>query len=69
MERQLVKNCDQRYYFFTNRTSSVWNKLPKVIMSHQKRMDINMLHFHRPEIMIKLDLLGNINSNDQFIKF
>ena len=29
IERQLVKNCNQRHNFFTNRVSCVWNRLPK----------------------------------------
>ena len=29
IERQLVKNCAQRHNFFTNRVSSLWNRLPK----------------------------------------
>jgi hypothetical protein len=29
LERQLVKNCDQRFHFFTNRVANTWNKLEK----------------------------------------
>lgn len=33
VERQLVKNCDQRYNFFTNRVSTVWNRLTNEIVN------------------------------------
>jgi hypothetical protein len=33
LERQLVKNCDQRYNFFTNRVVNVWNKLDKDVVN------------------------------------
>ncbi|CAF1064320.1 unnamed protein product [Brachionus calyciflorus] len=32
IERQLVKNCEQRHNFFVNRISSIWNRLPKDIV-------------------------------------
>ncbi|RNA06512.1 hypothetical protein BpHYR1_033433, partial [Brachionus plicatilis] len=27
LERELIKNCDSRYHFFTNRTAGYWNLL------------------------------------------
>ena len=27
LEREIVKNCDQRYYFLYNRVAEFWNKL------------------------------------------
>ncbi len=32
LRREQVKNCDQRFNFFTNRVAGVWNKLPEEIV-------------------------------------
>ncbi|CAF1043099.1 unnamed protein product, partial [Brachionus calyciflorus] len=33
VERQLVKNCDQRHNFFINRVSTFWNRLPRDVVN------------------------------------
>ena len=33
LRREIVKNCDQRHYFFNNRIASAWNDLPNEIIS------------------------------------
>ena len=30
--REIVKNCDQRHYFFNNRVASSWNSLPDSVV-------------------------------------
>ena len=32
MERELVKNCNARYHFLTNRSVNYWNDLPQHIV-------------------------------------
>jgi hypothetical protein len=32
-ERELVRNCQQRHDFFTNRVANEWNKLPDWVVS------------------------------------
>ena len=32
-ERELIKDCDQRFYFFNNRTAQDWNYLTDEIVS------------------------------------
>ena len=39
VERQLVKNCDQRHNFFINRVSTFWNRLPRDVVNST---DINI---------------------------
>ncbi len=33
LERQAVKGCDQREYFFSNRMVPIWNSLPEHIVN------------------------------------
>ena len=33
LRREIIKNCDQRHYFFNNRIASAWNELPNEIIS------------------------------------
>ena len=41
VERQLVKNCDQRHNFFINRVSTFWNRLPRDVVNST---DINIFN-------------------------
>ena len=33
LERQAIKNCDQREFFFSNRMVPIWNSIPENIVN------------------------------------